>query len=213
MSTMLFPVSGFGRIYRGLRTRASGPGGLYNIGNGFGLLTGLLAFWLQAHQQESNAWGIITSYLLGSPSAVALTLSMIVFFWSGEMYHRAWVTGGPDARFVQRGDIGSAIGAIMLGVGLLILDQPVLAATAGALHAVGKSGSAFGFTRRPPLWPAGWPDAWRSMVVLSRVPALIAASIEITRNLAGHTPLDGAEPAALLLCYLLWLRADILLIK
>jgi hypothetical protein len=114
---------------------------------------------------------------------------------------------------VWLGDIGSGIGALLLGLGLLILNEPLLAATAGALHAAGKFGSAFAGGRKLPLWPRHWPDGWRTLVVLSRVPALLAATLQIARDLGGQAPLHAFEPAALILCYLLWLRADILLIK
>ena len=67
---------------------------------------------------------------------------MLIFFWSGDDL-RAWAGGfPPNARLNRRGDLLSAFGALMLGLGLFLLGQPLLAATAGLLHAAGKSGSA-----------------------------------------------------------------------
>ena len=81
-------------------------------------------------------------HLAGSASALSVTAAMLVFFWSGEVYLRAWARGfPPDARLNRRGDLLSGWGALLLGLGLFLIGQPVLAATAGLLHAIGKFGS------------------------------------------------------------------------
>jgi hypothetical protein len=150
---------------------------------------------------------------VGSPSAVALSLAMLVFFWSGEVYHRAWSNGfPPDARLNCLGDVLSGVGAIFLGVGLLITGQPFLAATAGLLPAIGKFGSAWAGPIGTRLWSPIWPDLWRSLVLASRIPALLAALIslvaEASDNSAGTALIT---PVTLIMCYLLWIRADLLL--
>jgi hypothetical protein len=151
----------------------------------------------------------------GSPSAVALSLAMLVFFWSGEVYHRAW-SGGfpPDAHLNRLGDWLSGVGAIFLGVGLLITGHPFLAATAGLLHAIGKFGSAWAGPLATSLWPPTWPDLWRSLVLASRVPALLAAFMSlVTEASANGAGIGMITPLTLIMCYLLWIKADILLFE
>ena len=127
--------------------RVTGPGGLYNVGNAIGILGGI-ALHIAATAPSGGSdlgHGLLATfeYLAGSFGAAALTLAMLVFFWSGEQYHRAWRHGAPpDARLNRIGDVSSGWGALLLGFGLFLMGQPLLAATAGLLHAVGKFGSA-----------------------------------------------------------------------
>jgi hypothetical protein len=189
-----------------LRLRLTGPGGLYNLGNAFGLLTGL-ALYLAASSGGNGPWW---DYFVGSPAALALTVSMVVFYVSGEAYHQAFAgPGAPDLARLRTGDLLSGHGAVMLGVGLLFLDQPVLAATAGALHALGKYGSVL----VPPV--AHWSALCRGAVVLSRVPA-VAATLLALGQVAGELPLLSVgvlTPITMLVCYGLWLVADVLLLR
>ena len=61
----------------------------------------------------------------------------VVFYVSGESYHQAFAgPAAPDPSRLRTGDRLSGHGAVMLGLGLLFM-----AATAGALHAMGKYGS------------------------------------------------------------------------
>jgi hypothetical protein len=145
-----------------------------------------------------------------------LTLATLVFMFSGEAYHRAWANGfPPDPSLNRLGDLTSGIGAVALGVGLLMLGQPILAATSGLLHAFGKFGSALHRPNATSLYD--WPWIFRALVIESRVPAILAALIELARLIPGLT--EGAPliplvaPAALLICYLIWTKADILLLK
>ncbi|TNC64006.1 hypothetical protein [Rubellimicrobium roseum] len=197
----------------------AGPGGYYNIGNAIGLLGGLaLAAWNAGGSGEAAT--AAAGYLAGSGSAVALTVATLVFFWSGEVYHRAWADPDrPDARLNRQGDLLSAIGAVALGISLALLGMPLLAATAGLMHALGKFGSALHRPGAPPPfgWPTAWPDLFRSVVLLSRVPATLAAALALAAGVAGAGPevivpaLLG--PGVLLLCNLLWARADLLLFR
>jgi len=212
------PSLAHGSPRQALLLRLSGPGGYYNLGNALGLSTGLA---LQVAAVQHGGLGASASaaydYLAGSPSAVALTVAMLVFFWSGEIYHRAWANGfPPDVALNRKGDLLSAFGALALGLGLLILPQPALAATAGLMHAIGKVGSAL---HRPDYTEASagrrWPDPWRTAVLLSRFPAMAAALIELVRiapRVGTDLPVSAAvAPAVLLVCYVVWAKADLML--
>lgn len=203
-----------------LRRRLAGPGGLYNLGNAIGLAAGLLI------QIESAGPALtvadtarsVAAYLAGNGAALALTLATLVFFWSGEAYHRAFAGNeGPDARLIRHGDILSGIGATLLGAGLFALGDPVLALSSGLLHALGKFGSAVDFTRLGASREreAELHIALRWTVVASRVPALLVAVV----GLVAITTMPAATPAAapmlltLLACYALWTLADLLLLR
>ena len=195
--------------------RLRGPGGYYNVGNLIGLATGFSVQLAQAPEDMSAA-GAAANYLAGDVSGIMLTIATLVFMFSGEAYHRAWANGFPPDRALNRlGDFTSGIGALALGIGLLALGQPILAATSGLLHAFGKFGSAL---HRPnPLSRYDWPWIFRAVVIESRVPAILAALIELARLMPGLA--DGAPltplvtPAALLICYLIWTKADLFLLK
>ena len=154
-------------------------------------------------------------YLGGNAGAMALTVATAVFFWSGEAYHRAWANGAPPNEVLnRRGDVLSGVGALVLGIALLSLGQVMLAATAGLLHAAGKFGSAYKW-RPMPGWPSTWPDLFRTAVLASRVPALLAALIDLMDVVAtadGGTPWSAyLTPLTLLVCYALWCKADLML--
>ena len=206
------------RLLQEFAARMTGPGGYYNLGNAVGLAGGLsLAAW------SAGAGGAATAaatYLAGSGSAAALTVATLIFFWSGEVYHRAWADPeNPDGRLNRQGDLLSALGAVALGVSLALLGLPLLAATAGALHAPGKLGSALHKPGAPALpgWPSTWPDHYRSAVLLSRMPAALVAALALLAGLSGTDPHAVVPallgPGVLLLCNLLWAKADLLLFR
>jgi hypothetical protein len=198
-----------------LTQRISGPGGLYNLGNALGL-TGGLALHVAAAMAVKEAGlshgaSAVLDYFLGSLGATAITLAMLIFFWSGEHYYRAWANGAPpDARLNRMGDISSGWGALALGLGLFLLGQPVLAATAGLMHAAGKFGSTLPLAVQNRV-PYG-PRAFRLTVAASRVPAIVIVLIEMEKALIGTPAQPLAASALLLLCYLLWLKADLALL-
>lgn len=203
-------------LNRSVTARLAGPGGLYNLGNGLGLMGGLAlhlsaALAVQGAGLTHGAFAV-WDYLAGSMGATAITLAMLVFFWSGERYHRAWANGAPpDARMNRIGDLSSGYGALLLGLGLLLLGQPLLAATSGLLHAAGKFGSAL-----PPRLQTRLPfgsGAFRLTVVASRIPALVAVLLQARAAIAGAEAQPLVASALLLLCYMLWLKADITLLK
>ncbi len=203
-------------LLNGLAARTVGPGGYYNLGNAIGLAGGLS---LAACSAGGPATGV-AAFLVGNESAVALTAATLVFFWSGEVYHRAWAhSAKPDARLNRQGDFLSAIGALALGLSLALVGLPLLAATAGVMHALGKLGSALHKPGTPiiPGWPRHWPDPYRSVVLLSRLPAALVTMFALMVGLWGPEPI-GLMPAllgpgVLLVCNLLWAKADLLLFR
>jgi hypothetical protein len=203
------------RIARRLR----GPGGLYNIGNALGLTGGITLAIATAKVTADGGLqtglAAAADYLAGSASAICITLAMLIFFWGGEVYHRAWAHGfPPDDALNRRGDLLSGWGALVLGAGLFMIGQPMLAATAGLLHAIGKFGSALQKPDR--LFRPSGPDPFRLTVLASRAPALVLVLGDIAgvlRAPGGGTAITLAPPVLLLTCYVIWARADILLFK
>ncbi len=189
---------------RPFRDRMQGPGGYYNIGNAISLIVGIATPII-----ASGDVAAIGTFLAGSGSAIALTTATFVFFISGECYHRAWACGAPpDARLNRWGDTLSGMGAIALGIALFMLGQPVLAAFSGLLHALGKFGSAWHGPRRS---AAATPDLFRSAVLVSRIPAMIAAMLALLAP-----QIDSAQMVvtlSLLISYFCWTKADLLLFR
>jgi hypothetical protein len=191
-----------------------GPGGIYMAGNLLGLAAGIAV--QLAHAADGGAARALAVYLAGDVSAFMLTLGTFVFFFSSESYHRAWQNGfPPDKRLTRLGDLLSAVGALALGAALLALGQPFLAATAGLLHAAGKFGSAV--CKADGASGTDWPWLFRASVLVSRVPAMLAALIELLGHLPalahGGPTLPALMPATLLVCYMLWAKADLLLFR
>jgi hypothetical protein len=193
----------------GLAQRLGGPGGLYNLGNGLGLLSGV-SFHVAA--ASVSGWAALSDYFVGSLGATAITVAMLIFFWSGEQYRKAWAHGAPpDGRLNRLGDVSSGWGALALGLGLFLMGQPVLAATAGLMHAAGKFGSALPVRTQKRL-PFG-PETFRTVVVASRLPALAAVVLQASAAVSAGD-IQGAVAAGLLmLCYGLWLKADVTLMR
>jgi hypothetical protein len=202
-------------LRREILDRLRGPGGCYNAGNVIGLATGIAVQLFQT-PDNINAAGAVAEYLAGNASGIMLTLATLVFMASGEAYHRAWANGAPPNAALNRlGDFSSGIGALALGAGLMMLGQPILAATSGLLHAFGKFGSALCRPGRASAYD--WPLIFRALVIESRVPAIFAAALELAR--LGPALSEGAQiapavtAATLLACYLIWTRADLMLLK
>lgn len=195
-----------------LAQRLSGPGGLYNLGNGLGLLGGLSFHVATAMAVGITGWTALSDYFVGSLGATAITVAMLIFFWSGEQYHKAWTHGAPpDARLNRLGDVSSGWGALALGLGLFLMGHPVLAATAGLMHAAGKFGSALPGRVQAQL-PFG-PGVFRAVVVASRLPALAAVALQLQSAVSVGDVQGVAAAGLLLLCYGLWLKADVALMR
>ena len=205
-------------ILRQAGARLVGPGGYYNAGNALGLAAGIavaISALPEGGMGVGGALGATLAYLGGDPTALALTGATAIFFWSGECYHRAWANGFPPIEALnRRGDFLSGIGALILGLALLSLGQPVLAATAGLLHALGKFGSARHW-RPMPGWQGDWPNFYRTLVLVSRVPAILATIfglIDVLATRTAGTPSSAwLMPLVFLGCYAFWCRADLML--
>lgn len=198
-------------------SRCRGPGGYYNIGNLIGLCTGLTLQLTTAGTSGLTGTDLIVAYFVGSPATLALTIATIIFFISGEMYHRAWRgPDAPNANLNRFADLLSASGGAVLAISLFYLGQPVLAIFTGVLIVLGKLGSGvFGDAPEAvPFWPRDWPDLFRSIVLVGRIPGMVAAGLELWHQMAtGALALSVIQPAVMVLCHLLWMRADILLLQ
>ena len=201
-----------------LVARMKGPGGYYNIGNALALTTGLgvqIAAVSGGGQEPGAILEAARQYFVGSPGATALTVAIVIFFVSGEMYHRAWSRGfPPDRRANWWGDFLSGVAAVVLTFALAAFGDVLLAAVSGLLLAAGKFGSAlvpedYAAPGRNP-----WPHRFRTAV-------LRAGSRRWRRSRSSSPRLLGSDAAApagslvmtavMLACYLLWARADLLL--
>jgi hypothetical protein len=205
-----------------LRDRLKGAGGLYNVGNAIGFVTGLAASLAAARHGSgvslmlASAW----TYIGGSPAAAAITASTVLFFWSGEEYRRAWQPGRlPDPAHNRRGDLLSGAGAVVLGLGLAMLGSPLLAATSGFMHAAGKFGSASGWKATLRLFgrPVRAADLFRRSVVLSRIPATLLTLGVIVENIRCLPPAAALDrsilPGATMICLCIWAAADLMLAR
>lgn len=200
--------------------RLRGPGGLYNLGNLIALGTGLS---LQLAESLSQTYGTvgaaIQTNLFGSPGASWLTLAIAIFMISGEVYHRAWKKGAPpDTRLNRIGDLISFFGALALTVSLAMFGDLFLALVSGTLLAGGKLGTAI----LPEVHGTGagrnrLQHLFRLSVVVSRAPALAGLAVELGRLLFRPEALEGPAqilaPAVMFVCYLIWARADLLLMS
>ncbi len=203
-----------------LRRRLHGPGGLYNLGNLIALATGIaLQFTEAASGAGTSIVELLNAYFFGSPGASWLTLAIAIFLVAGEVYHRAWKDGAPpDIQLNRMGDILSFLGAMALTASLIFFGDVVLALVSGTLLAGGKLGTAI-VPEDYGMEPARnrLPRAFRLAVVISRAPALIGLTIELFRQLAHAQEVQGVgqivAPVIMFGCYLIWARADLLLLK
>ena len=196
-------------------SRFRGPGGYYNIGNLIGLFTGLALQLTDAATWGLAGTDVVVAYFVGGPATLALTIATIIFVISGEMYHRAW--RGNDAPNANRfAALLSAVGGAALAISLFYLGQPILAIFTGVLIVLGKLGSGV-FGDAPdavPFWPRDRPDLFRSMVLAGRIPGMAAAGLELWHQMGtGPSALSAIQPVVMVLCHLLWMRADILLFQ
>lgn len=193
-----------------LGTRLSGPGGLYNLGNLIALLSGFALSLYGAWGQET-VFEVLHGYLVGSSGAAALTLALVVFLISGEIYHHA---ARPNAlpTLLPWADLISGLAAIALTMALLWLGEAMAAWVAGVMLVTGKLGSA----ALPVFGMRNWARLARLLrltVVASRLPSLASLGRGVLTALRGEVPLeDVLLPSIMILCFLLWLWADLLLL-
>ncbi|WP_299676105.1 hypothetical protein [uncultured Roseobacter sp.] len=199
------PVAGQWR-----RVRSPGPGVLYNIGNVLALCAGVIMQWVQM-RGEAGVGAAVVAYFAGSPGALWLTGSMVLFILAGGLYHRGWSEpSGTQPRLVQLGDLISGLAAILLTVALVWMGDTALALLAGVLLAGGKLGTAVLPTM--PVPGRGLLDgACRMAVIVSRGPSIAALAVALL-DTSGSLA-DVALPATMIVCFLLWFWADLLLLR
>lgn len=202
------------KIIAALRRRAVGPGGLYNVGNIIALLGGI-TIQSMAVDQDKSLNEIVVQYLFGSPAASYLSLAVLIFLLSGEVYHRAWSQSGEKAsRMVRLGDGLSGVAAVVLTVALVQVGDAILGLVGGAMLIIGKFGTAI-LPERPnaPSLATKSTKLLRFLVVASRGPSLVALGVTIFVLATDGILAEAAMPSLMVLCYLLWLWADILLMR
>lgn len=201
----------------GIRMRD--PGVLYNLGNSVGFVVGLaVALGINAPgNEDATLWGRATGHVAGSPAAAALTTATAVFFWGGIVYMKAWSNDtSPDPRLNRWGDVLSGVGAIILGIGLIILGNPWLAASAGAMHALGKFGSALGSAAalQEALFSERIGAFCKDLVLMSRVPAILAGAAGLWREFTLQESMQGLLLAlSFMTCCIIWAAADWMLLS
>ncbi|WP_424971680.1 hypothetical protein [Dinoroseobacter sp. S76] len=210
-----------------LATRMSGPGGLYNIGNAIGFASGLGFAVLGAlglGGTDALVMAILT-HLAGSGGALAMSLAMVLFFISGEFYHRAYATSDAKvaAGTLKWADGLSGVAALFLAISLTFFGEIWMAITSTVLLAGGKFGNTFLPPHRSQMriehhTASGEVrvrdvDVFRVAVILSRVPAMLGLAMGLVSQWPGLTLLGDGPTVILLGCYCLWLRADLLLAK
>lgn len=187
----------------------TGPGALYNWGNFLALSSGILLS-LRAASGQSSWFEALRDHLIGSPEAVWLTVSMVLFIVSGEIYRSA---GRPNAqaRLLYWGDFVSGVAAIFLTIALSRLGDSAVALLGGLMLTLGKLGSA----ALPLVFAGGSASLDRVLrltVVASRAPSILSLALAVSP--IGHVSLDDALlPLIMIVCFLLWLWADLLLLR
>ena len=199
--------------------RAVEPGTLYNIGNVLGFVVGLaVALCMETSASaDTTLWDRALAHVAGSPAAAALTTATAVFFWGGIVYTKAWSHGPPPVPRLNRwGDVLSGIGAIILGIGLVMLGNPWLAASAGVLHAVGKFGSAASsaVVSRDALVSERAGAFFKDLVLVSRAPAILAGAAALWDELVLQQSMQGSLLAlSFMICCMIWATADWMLLS
>ena len=207
------------RPFHVITDRLHGPGGYYNVGNVLGLAAGLATQVMVSTSSIGTVGDRLYGFFLGSPGALALTVSTSIFLASGEAYHRAWAgRASPDPKTHSTADLLAAAGATALTVSLVLGGQLPLALASGVLMVGGKLGSAIaGDTVRIAGWPSRWSDPFRSAVLIGRLPGLTAAALDLGRHVldapTGMGLVSLVQPATLVICQALWLKADLLLLN
>ena len=194
-----------------LRARLTGPGAIYNIGNILALSAGFL---LNANPSasESSLLTAVYSHFMGSPEALWLTAAMMMFIVSGEIYHRAHTA--PDKLYlVAWGDLVSGLAAIALTVALVQLGDTALALVAGLMLTLAKLGNAsLPLVGVDPFARVGL--AFRVLAMVSRLPSILSLVLAVLVSLQAGAPWGAVIlPTIMIVCFVLWLWADLLLLK
>lgn len=190
------------------------PGRLYNLGNLAGFFGGAGAAIATAPRDAtgSSALGQLENYAFGNTPALMLSLATLIFFVAGLAYTRAWHNdAAPDRKMSQVGDALSGIAAIAFGAGVALLGNPILAASGGAMHALGKFGSAFLVESKSGRMPNRLSYLCKQLVLLSRIPAICAAAVGLVQAEHGTT-VQIILSINVIFCCIVWAAADIRLL-
>ena len=188
------------------------PGNLYNAGNWLAILAALVQQFLWASADLTALLSGAAAYFFGSWPALLTTLATCTFFIGGRKYAKAWVNGfPPEAEANRAGHLWSALGALLLGIGLVGFAQNetalTLAAISTTLHAGGKLGSAL---------VSKYDAAFKPLPLLSRLPYALSLVFDIVGQVTLPQPeaqlmTNLVMPFALIFCAALWASADCLL--
>jgi hypothetical protein len=200
--------------YAILSRRYWDPGRLYNLGNLTGFFGGAGAAITSG---VSGVPGLsvlnrLENYAFGNTSALLLSLATLIFFVAGLAYTRAWRDiADPDRKMSQLGDGLSGVAAVIFGAGVAILGSPVLAASGGAMHALGKFGSAFFTESKCRGTPNRVSSFCKELVLMSRIPAICAATAGVVQAEHGTT-VQLILSLNVIFCCIVWAAADIRLL-
>lgn len=140
-----------------------------------------------------------------------------MFFRGGIVYTKAWSNGArPDPKLNRRGDVLSGIGANFLGIGLIMMGNPWLAASAGVLHAAGKLGSALGgaVALQRSFIQLRVANLCKDLVLASRAPAFLAGAAALWRELMLLESMPGLLLSlSFMICCPIWAAADWMLLS
>ena len=167
----------------GAGKRLTGPGGYYNVGNaiglavGIGLQVGAAPGRARCRRPRPPAWHYLAGNAGGGGAHARRPRSS-----SGAA--RPTIAPGRTARRRTTRSTGAATccrGSARWSSGWRSSDlgQPVLAADRRPSPRASASSAAPGAGGRSPGWPSDWPNLYRSAVLASRVPAIIAAAYEL----------------------------------
>jgi hypothetical protein len=180
-----------------LAQKLNNAGSTYNAGNVLALVGAMIQVAIGSHGLIDTAQGIF-GHLAGSLPALAASAASGAFLIGGVCYDAAWKTGAPPiGSKLQQGHALSALGALLMCLSLVHLSQSrfalVAALLAGGLHVTGKMGCLLDPKR-------DWFYKW--LPLASRLPSTASLVSDGFLSLLG---------VALILCNLIWARADAML--
>ena len=207
------------------------PGKLYNGGNVATLAVVVVPFTISAVSAAFRGdmsqldWKSVVTISNG-----LFVATKAIFYYSGDLYDRAYQHGQmvdgtyvPDIKLNRKGHFWSSVGAATLGWGLAELGDTaslLMAATSGALHALGKFGSFATETTVESFTSAKkaiWPSVYKDAVIVSRIPAAIDLAWNIGEKFYNLPIPEAAQQSVpmfiLAASYGVWTRADCLLTK
>ncbi len=192
-----------------LRAYLLNPGKLYNSGNYLAISAAVVQQILLTEAVFSQSLNGIAGAFFGSAPALCTSIATLTFFIGGNHYTKAWAKGFPAIESHNRaGHLWSALGALLLGVGLAGFAQSNFALAmcliSTALHVGGKFGSALNPTN---------DAAFKPLPLFSRLPyaASLCADVYAQFSIPQSTAMlltNITLPASLVFCAILWATAD-----